>query len=66
MARGTSGRVVIEVNPVLKERLYSALAMENQTLKDWFVANAQQFLKSEKAGTRTPAARRAETLKVQA
>jgi hypothetical protein len=42
MARGMSGRIVIEVEPELKRRLYAVLAMSGSTLKDWFVASASQ------------------------
>lgn len=44
MAKGESGRVVIEVEPALKRRLYSALAIENSTLKHWFINLAEQFV----------------------
>ncbi len=40
MAIGESGRIVLEVDPELKRRLYSALALENKTLKKWFIALA--------------------------
>lgn len=40
MARGGSGRVVIEVDPSLKHDLYVALAASGSTLKDWFVKEA--------------------------
>ena len=43
MARGESGRIVIEVNPEIKRKLYSALALSGSTLKDWFVREASQF-----------------------
>lgn len=43
MARGKSGRIVIEVDPVLKLELYAALARTNSTLKDWFVEAAARF-----------------------
>jgi hypothetical protein len=45
MAKGQSGRIVIEVSPSLKRELYSALALEDQTLKDWFIDAADKFLK---------------------
>ncbi len=48
MARGSSGRIVIEVSPDLKRQLYSALAVENQTLKDWFVEAAGNYLSDQK------------------
>lgn len=44
MPKGDSGRVVIEVGPDLKRQLYSALAIENSTLKDWFIATAKDYL----------------------
>ena len=47
MAKGDSGRIVIEVDPDLKRRLYSALALESLTLKDWFIKNVDLYL-SEK------------------
>jgi hypothetical protein len=44
MSKGESGRVVIEVEPALKRRLYSALAIENSTLKQWFIDAATQYV----------------------
>jgi hypothetical protein len=44
MAVGTSGRVVIEIDPDLKRQLYAALEQDSQTLKDWFVKNANSYL----------------------
>jgi hypothetical protein len=44
MPKGESGRVVIEVQPALKRRLYSALAIENSTLKQWFIESATQYV----------------------
>ena len=49
MPKGKSGRIVIEVSPTLKRQLYSALAIENQTLKDWFILSADRFLKNKTA-----------------
>lgn len=51
MARGESGRIVIEVDPSLKRELYSALALSGSTLKDWFVRNAEVYCRD----TRQPA-----------
>lgn len=42
MAKGRSGRIVIEIDPELKRQLYSALAMDALTLKEWFVNLAQR------------------------
>jgi hypothetical protein len=44
MPKGSSGRVVVEVDPDLKRRLYSALAIESSTLKDWFIDAAKQYV----------------------
>lgn len=44
MAKGDSGRVVVEIDPKLKRELYSALAIDGQTLKDWFIAAAENFV----------------------
>jgi hypothetical protein len=44
MAQGQSGRVVIEIEPELKRRLYAELALSSMTLKDWFIIAAEQFL----------------------
>ena len=44
MTKGKSGRVVVEVNPDLKRRLYSVLAFENSTLKDWFIQAAKRYV----------------------
>lgn len=43
MSRGESGRIVIEVDPALKRRLYKTLALSGSTLKDWFVQAADRF-----------------------
>lgn len=47
MAIGESGRIVIEIDPELKRRLYSALALENKTLKEWFIALALQHINTQ-------------------
>ncbi len=45
MARGQSGRIVLEVNPELKNELYSAISKKGITLKDWFVDKAEEYIK---------------------
>lgn len=47
MAIGESGRIVLEIDPELKRRLYSMLALENKTLKEWFVALAVQHIDTQ-------------------
>ncbi|MGI1988608.1 hypothetical protein [Shewanella glacialipiscicola] len=49
MAKGESGRIVLEVEPELKKALYSILAMEQKTLKDWFVGKAQKHINEKKS-----------------
>ncbi len=44
MAVGTSGRIVIDVDPALKRRLHSALQQEAKSLKDWFLERCQEYL----------------------
>ena len=46
MAKGPSGRIVIEVNPELKRELHAELAQRNLTLKAWFVQEATRFLEN--------------------
>jgi hypothetical protein len=49
VAKGESGRIVLEVEPELKKALYSVLAMEQKTLKDWFVDKAQKYICEKKS-----------------
>ena len=44
MPRGNSGRVVVEIDVELKQQLHGALASDGSTLKEWFIANAEEFL----------------------
>lgn len=44
MPKANSGRIVVAVDPHLKRRLYSVLAMENSTLKDWFIRSAEDYI----------------------
>jgi hypothetical protein len=44
MARGASGRIVLEVDPELKAELYAALAEDGLTLKEWFLERVRQYL----------------------
>lgn len=47
MAVGKSGRIVLEVEPEMKRRLYSALAFERKTLKEWFILVAEEYIRSQ-------------------
>lgn len=51
MARGSSGRVVIEVEPDLKGELYSMLARQGVTLKQWFIEQASEAIKNHNQPT---------------
>lgn len=44
MPVGVSGRIVIEIDPELKQELYGALSEEGLNLKQWFLGNTHQFL----------------------
>ena len=45
MPHTESGRIVVHIDPMLKRRLYAALAMENSTLKEWFTKSVERYLK---------------------
>ncbi|TXK93549.1 hypothetical protein BMR10_15530 [Methylococcaceae bacterium CS4] len=44
MSIGKSGRIVIEIDPDLKKKLYSELSLQGLSLKEWFVESAHQYL----------------------
>jgi hypothetical protein len=44
MARGDSGRLVLEIDPEFKREFYAALALEGLTAKDWFLGKARDFV----------------------
>lgn len=48
MARGKSGRVVLEIDPELKQQLYYALETNRQTMKEWFVSEANSLIYGHK------------------
>ena len=41
---GKSGRIVIEIEPEMKHKLYSALALNGLNLKEWFIENVDEYL----------------------
>jgi hypothetical protein len=45
MARGGSGRIVLEIEPSEKEQLYAAVIKDGLTLKDWFLRKASEYLR---------------------
>ena len=44
MARGRSGKIVVDIDPALKDRLYVQLAQENLTLKEWLIRQIERYL----------------------
>jgi len=44
MSIGSSGRIVIEVEPEVKRQLYSALTKDGMSLKEWFLRHADEYL----------------------
>ncbi|MBP1139312.1 hypothetical protein JOE29_001263 [Pseudomonas sp. PvP009] len=48
MSIGSSGRIVIEIDPSFKRELYSALAKDAKSLKEWFLESAQVYVGSGK------------------
>ena len=50
MARGESGRIVLEIDPAEKQELYSALTRDGLTLKDWFLRRAGEYLRERGQG----------------
>jgi hypothetical protein len=50
MARGESGRIVLEIDPSEKKELYEALTKDGMTLKDWFLRRASSYLRERGQG----------------
>ena len=44
MSRGNSGRIVLEVDPRIKNQLYLVLAREGITLKTWFLRQFETYI----------------------
>jgi hypothetical protein len=47
MAIGKSGRLVIEIDPELKELLYQSFREDGSTLKEWFIQRATHYLEEK-------------------
>ncbi|UHQ53737.1 hypothetical protein [Microbulbifer sp. YPW16] len=62
MSIGSSGRIVIEIEPDLKQKLHSALREDGVNLKSWFLENVDHFL-SGRAGQDSAETRMRENLK---
>lgn len=50
MSIGRSGRVVIEIDPVLKREFHAVLAKNGMTMKDWFMKSAMNCVKYNSLG----------------
>jgi len=50
MARGNSGRIVLEIDPKTKNALYGAVTADGLTLKSWFLRNVDSYLADGEAG----------------
>ena len=44
MARGDSGKIVLEIEPAGKEELYSAVKKDGMTMKEWFLRQKANYL----------------------
>lgn len=45
---GESGRIVVDVEPEMKRRIYSALSLSGGTLKDWFIKVAEELCEGQR------------------
>ena len=45
LARGKSGRIVLEIDPALKRQLYLKLGQDDVTLKEWFLRTAERYIR---------------------
>ncbi|GEA13627.1 hypothetical protein KUL49_40020 [Alteromonas sp. KUL49] len=48
MSIGTSGRLVIEIDPELKQEIYTKLKSNGMTLKEWFLLQSKELLNDNK------------------
>jgi hypothetical protein len=44
MARGPSGRLVVDIEPDLKRELHASLAADGLTFKDWVISQIHEYL----------------------
>ena len=44
MTKSTSGRMVVELEPDLKRRIYASLAVDGLTFKQWLIGQADRYL----------------------
>jgi len=48
VAKGSSGRLVIEIDPSIKKELYERLGEKGLNMREWFLINANAYLKQNK------------------
>tara|TARA_B110000902_G_scaffold227470_1_gene266822 strand:+ start:512 stop:703 length:192 start_codon:yes stop_codon:yes gene_type:complete len=48
VAKGSSGRLVIEIDPSIKKELYEKLGEKGLNMREWFLINANAYLKQNK------------------
>jgi hypothetical protein len=48
VAKGESGRLVIEIDPSIKKELYDTLGDKGLNMKEWFLINAKAYLQKNK------------------
>jgi hypothetical protein len=51
VAKGSSGRLVIEIDPSIKKELYDRLGEKGLNMREWFLINANAYLKQNKQGS---------------
>lgn len=47
MSVGTSGRIVLEIDPERKQELYQALKKDDLNMKGWFLKQVDAYLKDK-------------------
>lgn len=47
MSIGSSGRVVIEIEPKLKQEIYASLKAKGLTLKEWFLLQSEALVSNK-------------------
>ena len=47
MSVGTSGRIVLEIDPEQKQELYQALKKDDLNMKGWFLKQVDAYLKDK-------------------
>ena len=54
MPRGDSGRIVLEIDPGEKQKLYELLDLQGITLKQWFLGQARAYVRESLEPTLFP------------